>query len=86
MPYTIGIDVATTYCKMAVLMGGEVKMIPNSEGEILTPSVVGVTKTGRSADLRCHQSSTWPILPEFAGPSTRVIPMRGETLISARVL
>jgi molecular chaperone DnaK len=46
MPYTIGIDVATTYCKMAVLMGGEVKMIPNSEGEILTPSVVGVTKTG----------------------------------------
>lgn len=49
MPKAIGIDVATTACKMAVMDGSEVKMIPNSEGEILTPSVVAITKTGERA-------------------------------------
>jgi molecular chaperone DnaK len=34
---------------MAVMDGSEVKMIPNAEGEILTPSVVAVTKAGERA-------------------------------------
>jgi len=49
MAKAIGIDVATTFCKMAVMEGGEVRMIPNSEGEILTPSVVAITKSGERA-------------------------------------
>ncbi|MEW6142299.1 MAG: molecular chaperone DnaK [Chloroflexota bacterium] len=49
MAKAIGIDVATTFCKMAVMEGSEVKMIPNAEGEILTPSVVAITKAGERA-------------------------------------
>ena len=36
----IGIDLGTTNSVVAVMEGGEVKVIPNQEGKYLTPSVV----------------------------------------------
>jgi len=42
----IGIDLGTTNSVVAVMEGGEPVVIPNAEGERLTPSVVAVTKTG----------------------------------------
>jgi molecular chaperone DnaK len=46
MARTIGIDLGTTNSVMATIEGGEPTIIPNAEGERLTPSVVAVTPSG----------------------------------------
>lgn len=42
----IGIDLGTTNSVVAVMMGNEPEVIPNQEGDRLTPSVVGFTESG----------------------------------------
>lgn len=46
MGRTIGIDLGTTNSAMAAIEGGEPVVIPNAEGERLTPSVVALTSSG----------------------------------------
>src|SRR5438874_8780558 len=46
MARTIGIDLGTTNSVMAAMEGGEPTVIPNAEGERLTPSVVAVSPAG----------------------------------------
>jgi len=46
MSKIIGIDLGTTNSVVAVMEGGEPKVIPNEEGGRTTPSVVGFTKNG----------------------------------------
>jgi molecular chaperone DnaK len=46
MSKTIGIDLGTTLSVVAVIEGGEPKVITNVEGERLTPSIVAIDKKG----------------------------------------
>ena len=46
MGKVIGIDLGTTNSCVAVMIGGEPVVIPNSEGSRTTPSVVGFTESG----------------------------------------
>ena len=46
MGRTVGIDLGTTFSLVAVIEGGEPKIIENAEGERLTPSVVAIDKKG----------------------------------------
>src|SRR6476660_6807659 len=46
MARMIGIDLGTTNSVMATIEGGEPVVIPNAEGERLTPSVVALTQNG----------------------------------------
>ncbi|MFC1860351.1 molecular chaperone DnaK [Chloroflexota bacterium] len=46
MAKVIGIDLGTTFSEVAVMEGGEPKIIPNAEGSNLTPSVVAISKNG----------------------------------------
>ena len=46
MARAIGIDLGTTNSVVAVIEGGEPTIIPNAEGERLTPSVVAISPSG----------------------------------------
>jgi molecular chaperone DnaK len=46
MTRAVGIDLGTTNSAVAVLEGGEPTVVPNAEGQRITPSVVGFSKTG----------------------------------------
>ena len=47
MVKAIGIDLGTTYTKIVVIENGQPKLIPNAEGQRLTPSVVSFTEGGQ---------------------------------------
>ncbi len=46
MPKILGIDLGTTNSCMAVIEGGQPKVLENKEGARTTPSMIAVTKTG----------------------------------------
>lgn len=62
MPKVLGIDLGTTFSEMAVLEGGQPRIIENSDGERTTPSVVAIAKNGERlvGNLARRQAITNP--------------------------
>ncbi len=62
MPKILGIDLGTTNSAMAVVEGGEPKVLENKEGSRTTPSVVALSKSGERlvGQLAKRQSATNP--------------------------
>src|SRR3979411_3081443 len=60
MAKTIGIDLGPPNSVVAVMEGGEAKVIPNEEGGRTTPSVVAFTKTGRRMGGRLRKPQAIP--------------------------
>jgi molecular chaperone DnaK len=58
MAKIIGIDLGTTNSCVAVLEGGEPKVIPNEEGARTTPSIVGFSKSGERLVGQVRRSPT----------------------------
>ncbi|MCR4276372.1 MAG: molecular chaperone DnaK [Candidatus Parcubacteria bacterium] len=63
MAKILGIDLGTTYSAMAIVEGGEPRVLENAEGSRTTPSVVAVGKSGERivGTLAKRQSVTNPL-------------------------
>jgi len=68
MSKTIGIDLGTTNSVVAIMEGGEPKVIPNVEGARTTPSVVAFTESGERlvGQIAKRQAITNPINTVFS--------------------
>ena len=47
MGKAIGIDLGTTFSLAALLQSGRPVLVPNVDGELLTPSAVSIDETGQ---------------------------------------
>src|SRR3972149_4596594 len=63
MAKILGIDLGTTYSAMAIVEGGEPRVLENAEGARTTPSIVAIGKTGERivGTLAKRQSVTNPL-------------------------
>src|SRR5665811_262204 len=63
MAKILGIDLGTTHCAMAIVEGGERRVLENAEGARTTPSIVAVGKNGERivGTLAKRQSVTNPL-------------------------
>ena len=71
MAKVIGIDLGTTNSVVAVVEGGDPVVIPSTEGNRLTPSVVGFAKEGEILALLARKYSNKEIARALdIGPAT----------------
>lgn len=74
----IGIDLGTTNCGVAVYRGGEIEMVPNSLGHVLTPSAVHIdgdtVLTGLAARERqsTHPGGTITAFKRYMGSDKKL--------------
>jgi molecular chaperone DnaK len=47
MGRTVGIDLGTTNSEVAIVENGQARVLPGEDGELILPSCVGFSETGR---------------------------------------
>jgi molecular chaperone DnaK len=47
MGRTVGIDLGTTNSEVAIVEGGQVRVLPGEDGDLILPSCVGFSDTGK---------------------------------------
>ncbi|OGG39959.1 molecular chaperone DnaK [Candidatus Kaiserbacteria bacterium GWA2_50_9] len=85
MAKILGIDLGTTYSAMAIVEGGEPRVLENAEGSRTTPSIVAVGKSGERivGTLAKRQSVTNPLntifqIKRFIGHSFDEAPVQKD--------
>ncbi|MBI4088842.1 molecular chaperone DnaK [Candidatus Kaiserbacteria bacterium] len=85
MAKILGIDLGTTYSAMAIVEGGEPRVLENAEGSRTTPSIVAVGKSGERivGTLAKRQSVTNPLntifqIKRFIGHSFDETPVQKD--------
>jgi len=90
MARAVGIDLGTTFSEIAVMEGGQPKVIPSAEGGTLFPSVVAISKTGERlvGQLARRQAIVNPentiysikrfMGRKFGEPATRELPVEED--------
>ena len=61
----IGIDLGTTNSCVAIMEGGQAKVIENSEGGRTTPSVVGFTESGELIAIGYYNGAEKVVQPKI---------------------
>lgn len=57
----IGIDLGTATTKTAIFRNGKAEMIPNFDGNLVTPSVIGIDESGiLLSERKPRPSFSWP--------------------------
>jgi molecular chaperone DnaK len=79
----IGIDLGTTNSCVAVLDGGEPKVIPNAEGANTTPSIVGFTSSSEKVvgQTAKRQAITNPEKTVFEAPHRPQVQLKRSSRI-----
>ena len=84
MSAIIGIDLGTSTTEAAIYRNGKPEMIPNPDGEVITPSAVGIDAAGNWV-IGARARAQYPLFPENTAIEVKRKIGSGETIPIGKV-